>query len=108
MDSGLVEMHGKRRWAHYRLSKNIEQRQKSLHNYEESIPNQRQHAVMQYVRQNGRVTVPEFIHLTGDTISERTAQRDQYKKEPCSNASRIGLYSIFFTLRNLQFLKQVA
>ncbi len=71
VDSGLVKMHGTRRWAHYRLPKNIEHRQKSLLSYEESILNQRQQAVMQYVRQNGRVTVPEFIHLTGETISER-------------------------------------
>ncbi|MHC1733444.1 MAG: ATP-binding protein [Bacteroidales bacterium] len=75
VDSGLVEMHGTRRWAFYQLL-NIESRQKTFLNYEESVLNHRQKAVMQYLSQNNKITVSEFIHLTGDTISERTAQRD--------------------------------
>jgi ATP-dependent DNA helicase RecG len=75
VDTELVERLGTRRWAHYRLAINFEKRQGDLPFGNETNLSLNQRLVIQHLQQHKKVTVSEFIHITGDSISERTAQR---------------------------------
>ncbi|MCX6053888.1 MAG: DeoR family transcriptional regulator [Chloroflexi bacterium] len=72
VDSGLVEMHGTRRWAYYQLVGKSE------------VPSRlfdvdltpRQKVIVEYIKVHGSITTAEYVKISGGKIADRTARKD--------------------------------
>jgi len=72
VDSGLVEMHGTRRWAYYRLVVKVETKSKLF----DIDLSPRQKVILDYIKEHGSITTAEYVKVSGGKIAERTARKD--------------------------------
>lgn len=77
VESGVVDMHGSRRWAFYVLVDEASKQQILIDILQNLNP--RQQAALEYVRQHGQATSADYVRLANGKITQRTAQNDLAK-----------------------------
>jgi ATP-dependent DNA helicase RecG len=77
VDSGLVEMHGTRRWAHYRFVEKAETSSKLI----DVDLTPRQKIIMDYLKAHGSIKTAEYIKISKEKIAVRTARKDLARLE---------------------------
>ena len=72
VDSGLIEMHGTRRWAYYHL---VVKPEKSSALFDVDLT-PRQKVILEYIKEHGSITTAEYVRISEGKIAERTARKD--------------------------------
>jgi ATP-dependent DNA helicase RecG len=72
VDSGMVEMHGTRRWAYYHLTVKQE---KSATLFDADLT-PRQKVILEYIKEHGSITTAIYVQISEGKIAERTARKD--------------------------------
>ena len=90
VDSGLVMMHGTRRWAIYQLKikKDVENQSSLL--FEDLDLNPRQTLAVGWIIEKGFITSEQYKNLSTQSISSKTAQTDLNDLESRGIVKRIG------------------
>jgi ATP-dependent DNA helicase RecG len=91
VESGVITMHGMRRWAFYTLQNDKATELASL-----TAPvgapalNLRQKAGLDYLRQSNAITTGKYIEVNGGTLAERTARADLQALEAFGLIKKVG------------------
>jgi ATP-dependent DNA helicase RecG len=87
VETGVVAMHGTRRWAYYTLAEAWAKKPVAA---KYLMLNERQQRAIETLQMKGKITTAEYMEQAGKNITERTAQRDLRQMEKFGFIQRVG------------------
>jgi ATP-dependent DNA helicase RecG len=90
VESDLVDMHGTRRWAYYRLATKQLPGKQTRFAFEDKDLNPRQVLALRWIEENGYITSKQYETISASPISEKTVQNDLKGLESKGLIKRVG------------------